>query len=133
MHICVEPTTDRFTAIMHTSEGQHANGRQIPGHALVMQSDKPFRGLASFGSNFLSKFEGAELAAPILRNITIVDTPGVSVKFKLLLYVCALILEQEYANKSVRFTYIHTCISHYVCRCWQERSSDWDATMTSAR
>ena len=72
-----EPTTDRFTAIMHTSEGQHANGRTSPGHALVMQGDKPFRGLASFGSNFLSKFEGAELAAPILRNITIVDTPGV--------------------------------------------------------
>ena len=71
-----EPTTDRFTAIMHTTEG-HEAGRQIPGHALVMQADKPFRGLASFGNNFLSKFEGAEVAASILRNITIVDTPGV--------------------------------------------------------
>jgi hypothetical protein len=50
----------RFTAIMHTSEGQD-NGRQIPGHALVMQADKPFRGLATFGNNFLSKFEGAEV------------------------------------------------------------------------
>lgn len=79
----LEPTTDRFTAIMHTSEGEHANGRQIPGHALVMQTDKPFRGLASFGSNFLSKFEGAELAAPILRNITIVDTPGVRCRMQL--------------------------------------------------
>ncbi len=71
-----EPTTDRFTAIMHTTEGQ-ANGRQIPGHALVMQSDKPFRGLASYGNSFLSKFEGAEVCAPILRDITLVDTPGV--------------------------------------------------------
>ena len=71
-----EPTTDRFTAIMHTTEG-HEGGRQIPGHALVMQADKPFRGLASFGNNFLSKFEGAEVAASILKNITIVDTPGV--------------------------------------------------------
>jgi Domain of unknown function (DUF5600)/Dynamin family len=42
-----------------------------------MQADKPFRGLASFGNNFLSKFEGAEVPASILRNITIVDTPGV--------------------------------------------------------
>ena len=41
-----------------------------------MQADKPFRGLASFGNNFLSKFEGAEVSASILKNITIVDTPG---------------------------------------------------------
>jgi EH domain-containing protein 1 len=71
-----EPTTDRFTAIMHTTAGQ-VNGRQIPGHALVMQTDKPFRGLASYGNNFLTKFEGAEVCAPILNDITLVDTPGV--------------------------------------------------------
>lgn len=71
-----EPTTDRFTAIMHTEDGQEA-GRQVPGHALVMQSEKPFRALASFGNNFLTKFEGAEVCAPILRNVTIIDTPGV--------------------------------------------------------
>ena len=71
-----EPTTDRFTAIMHTPEGQDS-GRHVPGHALVMQTDKPFRALASFGNNFLSKFEGAEVSAAILKNITIIDTPGV--------------------------------------------------------
>jgi EH domain-containing protein 1 len=71
-----EPTTDRFTAIMHSPPGDDY-GRQIPGHALVMQPTKPFRGLASFGNNFLSKFEGVEVAASILKNITIVDTPGV--------------------------------------------------------
>ena len=71
-----EPTTDRFTAIMHTPEGQES-GRHVPGHALVMQTDKPFRALASFGNNFLSKFEGAEVSASILKNITIIDTPGV--------------------------------------------------------
>ncbi|KAJ1408132.1 P-loop containing nucleoside triphosphate hydrolase protein [Ochromonadaceae sp. CCMP2298] len=70
-----EPTTDRFTAIMQAPERQKA--RLLPGHALVMQTSKPFRGLASFGNNFLSKFEGAEVDAPILRNITIIDTPGV--------------------------------------------------------
>ena len=79
-----EPTTDRFTAIMHSSQGDNKDditsgmqGRLVPGHALVMASDKPFQGLSSFGNNFLSKFEGAEVPATILRNITIVDTPGV--------------------------------------------------------
>lgn len=29
-----------------------------------------------FGNNFLTKFEGSVVDAPILRNITLVDTPG---------------------------------------------------------
>lgn len=69
-----EPTTDRFTAIMHSAGGAD---RCTPGHALVMQPEKPFRGLASFGNNFLTKFEGVEVSSSILRNITIIDTPGV--------------------------------------------------------
>ncbi len=60
---------------MYTDDNMQS--RHIPGHALVMQPAKPFRGLASFGNNFLSKFEGAEVPADILRNITIIDTPGV--------------------------------------------------------
>ena len=71
-----EPTTDRFTAIMHSTDGD-TTGRLSPGHALVMQPDKPFCGLSSFGNNFLTKFEGAEVNAAILKNITIIDTPGV--------------------------------------------------------
>lgn len=70
-----EPTTDRFTAIMHTADGDYS-AKQLPGHALVMQADKPFRGLASFGNGFLSKFEGVEVPALILKNITLIDTPG---------------------------------------------------------
>jgi EH domain-containing protein 1 len=57
------------------SESLHSH--QIPGHALVMQPIRPFRGLASFGNNFLSKFEGAEVCSAILRNITLIDSPGV--------------------------------------------------------
>jgi GTPase SAR1 family protein len=76
-----EPTTDRFTALMHqssdSSQSQSSTGRLIPGHALVMENNKPFQGLATYGNNFLSKFEGCEVYAPILRNLTIVDTPGV--------------------------------------------------------
>jgi EH domain-containing protein 1 len=71
-----EPTTDRFTALMY-SDSENERGRLSPGHALVMQPDKPFCGLSSFGNNFLSKFEGAEVNSAILRNITIIDTPGV--------------------------------------------------------
>jgi len=59
------------------NNNNNQQNRLLPGHALVMQHNKPFRGLASFGNNFLSKFEGAEVNADILRNITIVDTPGV--------------------------------------------------------
>ncbi|KAG5189289.1 P-loop containing nucleoside triphosphate hydrolase protein [Tribonema minus] len=67
-----EPTTDRFTAIMYgEDEGV------MPGHALAMQADQPFRSLQQFGNNFLSKFEGSVVNSPILRNITLVDSPGV--------------------------------------------------------
>ena len=31
--------------------------RTTPGQTLAVQSDKPFTGLTSFGSSFLSKFE----------------------------------------------------------------------------
>ncbi|GAB5032966.1 eh domain-containing protein [Nannochloropsis oceanica] len=67
-----EPTTDRFMAVMHGPEA-----RLVPGHALAMQADKPFRGVAAFGNNFLTKFEAAEVPAPILRNITLIDSPGI--------------------------------------------------------
>eukprot|EP00903_Cladosiphon_okamuranus_P007583 g7356.t1 len=67
-----EPTTDRFVAVTHGEDE-----RVMPGHALAMQTDKPFRSLQQFGNNFLTKFEGSVVDAPILRNITLVDTPGV--------------------------------------------------------
>lgn len=67
-----EPTTDRFTCILHGD-----SDKVIPGAALCSQSDRPFRGLSPFGNNFLSKLEAVELDAPILRNITLVDTPGI--------------------------------------------------------
>jgi len=51
--------------------------RTTPGHAVAIQADKPFTALNRFGSSFLSKFEVAELDSPILRKMTIVDTPGV--------------------------------------------------------
>lgn len=67
-----EPTTDRFNCIM-----QGDADKIIPGAALCSQADRPFRGLSPFGNTFLSRLEGVELDAPILQNITLVDTPGI--------------------------------------------------------
>jgi len=67
-----EPTTDRFTAVLWGQQD-----KVIPGAALCSQSDRPFTGLSPFGNNFLSRMEAAELDAPILRNVTLIDTPGI--------------------------------------------------------
>ncbi|GAX13412.1 EH domain-containing protein 1 [Fistulifera solaris] len=67
-----EPTTDRFTAILWGGQD-----KIIPGAALCSQADRPFTGLNPFGNNFLSRMEAAELDAPLLRNVTIIDTPGI--------------------------------------------------------
>jgi GTP-binding protein EngB required for normal cell division len=67
-----EPTTDRFMALMH-----HHEERTIPGNALALEADAPFRSLSMFGTNFLSKFEASCLPSPILEKLTFIDTPGV--------------------------------------------------------
>ena len=67
-----EPTTDKFTAVMDGPEE-----RIIPGNALAVSHDMPYRGLERFGVSFLNRLEGSVLPSPVLRNITLVDTPGV--------------------------------------------------------
>ena len=51
--------------------------RIIPGNALAVSSDLPYRGLEQFGVAFLNRFEGSQLPSQVLRNITLIDTPGV--------------------------------------------------------
>ena len=72
IHIGPEPTTDKFIAVVH---GQ--SGKVIKGNSLTAVSDLPFAGMSTFGSSFLNKFEAAVVDAPLLKNLSIVDTPGV--------------------------------------------------------
>jgi len=67
-----EPTTDRFTVLINGPEE-----RTIPGNALSVHPDLPFRGLERFGVSFLSRFEGSQLPSSVLKSITLIDTPGI--------------------------------------------------------
>jgi len=67
-----EPTTERFVAIMYGDQD-----KTTPGNALTSQPDTPFHSLKKFGTNFLDRLESTALPAPILKRITMIDTPGV--------------------------------------------------------
>ena len=71
-HIGPEPTTDRFVAVMYGDRE-----KVTPGNALTSQPDTPFHSLRHYGTHFLDKLECASVPAPILRRITLVDSPGV--------------------------------------------------------
>lgn len=72
MHIGPEPTTDRFTAVVYGEEE-----KTIKGNALTGINELPYSGLSMFGSSFLNKFSAAVVPAPFLKDVNIIDTPGV--------------------------------------------------------
>jgi EH domain-containing protein 1 len=72
MHIGPEPTTDRFIAVIYGNEA-----KTIKGNAVTSVNELPFSGLSTFGANFLNKFSAAVVPSPILKDINIIDTPGV--------------------------------------------------------
>lgn len=49
----------------------------IPGNALVVDPQKQFRPLSKFGNAFLNRFQCSQLDSPVLKGISIVDTPGI--------------------------------------------------------
>ena len=67
-----EPTTDRFVAVFSGPDD-----RVIPGHALAVSDEMPYKGLDQFGVGFLNKFEGAQMPCNLLKSIILIDTPGV--------------------------------------------------------
>ncbi|KAF0492538.1 P-loop containing nucleoside triphosphate hydrolase protein [Gigaspora margarita] len=71
-HIGVEPTTDRFVAVMNGVEN-----KVIPGNAAAVDSQLPFQGLNKHGQAFLSRFQVSQLPSPVLENMSIIDTPGI--------------------------------------------------------
>ncbi|XP_021759024.1 EH domain-containing protein 1-like [Chenopodium quinoa] len=71
-HVGPEPTTDRFIVIMSGPDE-----RRIPGNTISVQEDMPYKGLTTFGSAFLSKFECSQMPHPLLEHMTLIDTPGV--------------------------------------------------------
>ncbi|ORX91088.1 hypothetical protein K493DRAFT_317542 [Basidiobolus meristosporus CBS 931.73] len=71
-HIGVEPTTDRFVAVMNGAEE-----KVIPGNAAAVSGDLPFGGLQKFGTAFLSRFQVSQSNSPLLEDMTIIDTPGI--------------------------------------------------------
>ena len=71
MEIGPEPTTDSFMAVMYGKQ------RQVtPGDVLVQDKTKPFKGLHQFGSTFLQHLKASNLPNPVLKSITLIDTPG---------------------------------------------------------
>ena len=67
-----EPTTDSFTAVMYGE-----NEQVIPGNALAVDKNKQFRPLSKFGGAFLNRFQCSILKSPVLKCVTMVDTPGI--------------------------------------------------------
>ncbi|KAF2880867.1 hypothetical protein ILUMI_25306 [Ignelater luminosus] len=72
MRIGPEPTTDKFSAVMYSEkEGI------IPGNALVVDPKRQFRPLCKFGNAFLNRFQCCLVRSPVLKGISIIDTPGI--------------------------------------------------------
>jgi len=74
-----EPTTDKFHVIMAAEEeGEDPpSSVVVPGNALVVDPQLPFRPLAKFGNTFLNRFQLTRQKNPLLSEITLIDSPGI--------------------------------------------------------
>jgi len=87
MRIGPEPTTDNFNIIDFAEQSG-----KIPGNVLAVDSSKPYKHLQQFGGTFLTRFESSQTNAEILKNLTVLDTPGI------------LAGEKQLVNRGYEFT-----------------------------
>eukprot|EP01013_Petalomonas_cantuscygni_P007793 TRINITY_DN2019_c0_g1_i2.p1 TRINITY_DN2019_c0_g1~~TRINITY_DN2019_c0_g1_i2.p1 ORF type:complete len:548 (+),score=100.80 TRINITY_DN2019_c0_g1_i2:128-1771(+) len=72
LHTGPEPTTNKFRVIMWGQQPQDVSGR-----ILASNPDLPFKGLQTFGSDFLENLSGYTCPSEVLKSVTLIDTPGV--------------------------------------------------------
>ncbi|NDY41703.1 dynamin family protein [Dissulfurirhabdus thermomarina] len=68
------PTDDSFT-VLTAPEGEEPEG-EVPGPTLVNDERLPFASLRRFGEGLLTHFRLKRVAAPLLREVAVIDTPG---------------------------------------------------------
>lgn len=66
------PTTAEFTVMLYGDEPGPLDGRVV-----ANAKDLPFKGLQEFGESFLNAFQGYQVPHELLKNVVLVDTPGV--------------------------------------------------------
>ena len=49
----------------------------IPGNALAVDNKRQFKPLSKFGGAFLNRFQGSTVKSPVLKCVTMIDTPGI--------------------------------------------------------
>ncbi|MFC1523786.1 dynamin family protein [Thermodesulfobacteriota bacterium] len=68
------PTDDSFTILAHPDDT--ASGQDMPGRTLVSDNRLPFAPVRLFGESLLSHFNLKSIESPILKELAIIDTPG---------------------------------------------------------
>lgn len=70
------PTDDSFTVITYLDSSHPESVVERDGRVLLGDETLPFKRLKSQGERFLSHFRSKQVQSDILRNIAIIDTPG---------------------------------------------------------
>lgn len=63
----------------------------IPGNVSVVDPKKQFKPLSAFGNAFLNRFQCSMLKSPVLKGMTIIDTPGILAGNRNLYFTCRLL------------------------------------------